>query len=239
MPLRRRARRVKLVRWPTPDWDYTPWGYRFLKRTLERPLRWMWDVRARGVENVPLDGPVLLVPNHFSWSDPFAIGVALKRPAFYLAKESLFRNPVLRAFLEAHGQIKVDRHKGGNDPAVEKACELLGQGLVVGVFPEATRSRPGEVKRGKTGVARIALQSGAPVVPVGMTTDATWPKGRMLPRFRAGTYVNFGPPFRPKADPELAKDRAYARDLTDEIMGRVRVLLAEAERARERGERWE
>lgn len=230
---------MKLVRWATPDWDYTPWGYRFLKTALEGPLRGMWDVRVRGLENVPAAGPVLLVPNHFSWADPFAIGVALKRPAFYLAKEALFRNPVLRAFLEAHGQIKVDRHKGGNDPAVDKACELLAQDLVVGVFPEATRSRPGEVKRGKTGVARIALASGAPVVPVGMTTDATWPKGRTFPRFRAGTYVNFGEPFYPKADDSLAKDRAFTRELTDEIMGRVRVLLKEAQVARERGERWE
>lgn len=239
MAVRKRVPRVRLKRWPTEDWYFTHVGYRFIKATFGRPIAWATRLRVRGAGNVPSDGPVLLAVNHLSWADPVLVGAAIHRPAFYLAKEGVFRNPVAARFFRAMGQIKVDRAVGGNEGAVQTAVDLLSQGLVVGVFPEGTRSRPHQVRRGKTGIARIAALSGAPVVPIGIDTSDLWPKGRALPRLGAKVYVDVGAPMRLDLKPEDAGDRQRMRDATDEVMARVEALLRGAEQAKERGERWQ
>lgn len=229
---------VRIARWPTPDWYFANGVYRFIKFVFTRPVRWASRLRVKGLENVPMEGALILAVNHFTWADPVLLGVPLKRPAFYLAKEALFRNRFMRWFLTSAGQIRVDRERGGNDVAFRHALDLLGSGGVLGVFPEGTRSRPGEVKRGKTGVARIALLSGAPVIPVAMTTDDFWPKGKAFPRFGQTVYLNIGKPMHFGKDPDGARDRETARKVTDDIMEEVARLLAEAREAKARGERW-
>lgn len=238
MALRRYERRIKLRRWPVEDWEYSHPLYRFIKGTFHVPMDWLMRINVRGAENVPATGPVILAVNHLSWADPIAMGVALKRPAFYLAKEGVFRHPLTRWIVTATGQIKVDRHVGGNDAAVGTALELLQQGLVVGVFPEGTRSRPGQVKRGKTGIARIAAASGAPVVPVGCETGAFWPRGRSMPKLGTPVYIDIGKPFTLDVKPEDITDKRRMREATDEVMDRVRALYRNAVAAREAGERW-
>lgn len=238
MSVRRREPKVRLVKWPTQDWYSTTVGYRFIKATFHGPVKWAARVRFRGAQNVPMDGPVLLAVNHFTWADPVVLGVALKRPAFYLAKEELFRNRSMKWLLESLGQIKVERVVGSNDDALATAVGLLEQGLVVGVFPEGTRSRGGELKRGKTGVARIAAKSGAPVVPVALATADFWPKDSALPKLGRTVYINIGAPVRYDLKPEDADDREKMRGVTDDIMGRVKALLDEAAGAQKRGERW-
>ncbi|HUR68850.1 MAG TPA: lysophospholipid acyltransferase family protein [Candidatus Thermoplasmatota archaeon] len=238
MALRRWERKVKLRRWPVADWDFAHPLYRFIKGTFHTPVGWVTRLNVRGAENVPATGGVILAVNHLSWADPIAMGVALKRPAFYLAKEGVFKHPLTRWIVTATGQIKVDRTVGGNDGAVGTALDLLSQGLVVGVFPEGTRSRPGQVKRGKTGIARIAALSGAPIVPVGMDTGDFWPRGRSMPRVGRHVYVDIGAPFHLDVKPEDIADKTRMREATDEVMDRVRALYANAVAARERGERW-
>lgn len=233
-----RQRRWKVKRWPGEDWEYAHVFYRFLKTFVERPIFWASRLRVRGAENIPATGPVLLAVNHLSWADPVVLGAAIHRPAFYLAKEGVFRHPLTRWIVTATGQIKVDRTVGGNEGAVATALGLLRQGLVVGVFPEGTRSRPGQVKRGKTGIARIAAASGAIVVPVGLETGAFWPRGRSMPRFGEPVYINIGQPMQLDIKPEDMGDKVKMRDATDEIMDRVRKLYQEAVAAREAGERW-
>lgn len=234
----KRAPRIRLRRWPTPDWDATHVGYRFIKGTFQTPVTLTMRLHVRGAERLPRTGGVVLASNHLSWADPIALGAALDRPVFYLAKEAVFRNPVAARFFDALGQIKVDRQQGGNDPAISTAVKVLEQGRVLGVFPEGTRSRPGHVKRGKTGVARIAALSGAPILPIGVDAGDFWPKNRALPHLGARVYVNIGEPMHLDLKPDDAQDRVRTRQATDEVMDRVRSLYLEAVAANEAGEVW-
>lgn len=238
MSVWRREPKVRLRTWPSEDWYYAHAGYRFIKGTFHTPVRWAARMNVRGGGNVPTTGGVLLAANHLSWADPIVLGASIDRPAFYLAKESVFRNKYAAQFFLALGQIKVNREGGGNEGAVQTSLDLLEKGLVVGVFPEGTRSRPGQVKRGKSGIARIAALSGAPVVPVGIDCGDFWPKGRTLPRWGRPVYVSVGRPMRPDLKPEDATDKQKMRDATDEVMHEVRALYQECVRAREAGERW-
>lgn len=234
-----KLRRVALWRpYPSSDWKRAHVGYRLIKLAAQVPVEKFARMRVRGTENVPTEGPALLAVNHHSWADPVLLGAAIHRPAFYLAKEGVFRNPVTRKFFLAMGQIKVDRETGGNEAAIATAVNALREGKVIGVFPEGTRSRPGQVRRGKTGIARIAALTGAPVVPCAVETQSFWPRGRTLPRLGEKVYVNIGKPMKIELRPEDAADRERMRDVTDEIMERIRELLEEAVRAKEAGERW-
>jgi len=234
----KRQRRLRVRRWPGEDWEYAHVFYRFLKTFVERPVIWASRLHVRGAHNVPKEGPVLLAANHLSWADPVVLSAAIHRPAFYLAKEGVFRHPLTRWIVTATGQIKVDRTVGGNDGAVSTALGLLGQGLVVGVFPEGTRSRPGQVKRGKTGIARIAAASGAIVVPVAIESGDFWPRGRSVPRLGRQVYINIGAPFHLDIKADDVADKKRMREATDEVMDRVRALYKEAVEAREAKERW-
>lgn len=231
-------RRFRLRSWPTEDWETAHAGYRFIKTTFQRPVEWVSRLHVRGREHVPDAGGVLLAANHFSWADPILVGAAIHRPAHYLAKEAVFRNPVAAQFFYAMGQIKVNRDVGGNEDAVATAVRWIRDGHVIGVFPEGTRSRPGQVRRGKTGVARMAAMSGTPVTPIAVDTQEFWPRGRGLPKLGAKVYLNIGEPMRFDLKPSDAEDRARMREVTDDVMDRIRTLLAEAGRAREAGERW-
>ena len=238
MAVQKRAPKVRLKRWKTDDWYYTPVGYRFIKTAFTTPVRRVARLHVKGKENVPMEGGVLLACNHFSWADPVLLGAALPRPAFYLAKERLFVNPFSRWFFETMGQIKVDRDAGGNEDAISTAVRLLAEGLVVGVFPEGTRSRYGELKRGKTGLARIAARSGAPVLPVALTTAQFWPKHAAMPKWGEAVYLNVGEPVRYDVKPGDAEDRQRMREVTDDVMERIRKLLREANAARDAGDKW-
>ncbi len=239
MAVRKRNPRLRLKKWATDEWYYTNGLYRFIKGGFQWFAMSAAGIRSRGAEHIPRTGPVLLAINHFSWADPVVVGAVLERPAFYLAKERLFRNKIVARLLEGMGQIKVDRHvAGSNEGAIEKALELLEMGLIVGVFPEGTRSRPGEVKRGKTGIARIAARSGVPVIPIAITTDRYWPRQEGFPRWGEPTYINIGAPMVLDVKPEDADDRDKMREATDDVMARIRELLAEAHEARERGAAW-
>lgn len=238
MALRRYERKVKLRRWACEDWEFAHPLYRAIKTVAQAPVSWVSRLHVRGAENVPASGGLILAVNHLSWADPVLVGAAIPRPAFYLAKEGVFRNPIGRWFMTATGQIKVDRKVGGNETAIQTSLDLLDAGLVVGVFPEGTRSRPGEVKRGKTGIARIAALSGAPIVPVGCDTGAFWPRGKKLPQWGKPSYVQIGEPFHLDVKPSDAPDKEKMREATDEVMDRVRVLYKRAAAAREAGEAW-
>lgn len=238
MAVRKHEPWIRLKQWPTPDWEYTNGLYRFIKSSFHGSVWRAARIQAKGLENIPREGGVLLAVNHFSWADPIVMGAVLERPAFYLAKERLFRNETVGRLLEGMGQIKVDREQRGNQDALKQAVEALEQGLIIGVFPEGTRSRQGEVKRGKTGIARIAARSNVPVIPIALTTDDFWPKSAGAPRFGEPVYVNVGEPMHFDLKPQDVEDRQRMRDVTDDIMERIRELLAEARVARERGESW-
>jgi glycerol-3-phosphate dehydrogenase (NAD(P)+) len=139
------------------------------------PVRWVlkacilayFRLRRLGREHIP-DGGVVLAANHRSFLDPFAIGCCLPRPVYFVAKQELFRNPILGWFLNCMGAFPVRRGES-DEESMETALGLLERGDAVVIFPEGTRIRAGSLEKPRRGVGRLALQSGAPVVPIAIT----------------------------------------------------------------------
>src|SRR4051794_18987600 len=159
-----------------------------------------------GREHVPQEGPVIFAANHRSFLDPFVIGCMMRRPIYYVAKKELFYNRLQGWFLNSLGAFPIDRGTGDAD-AMATAREILERGDCVLIFPEGTRIRPGGLGRPKRGVGRLALETGAPVVPVAVIgTEAVRRGWRIRPhkvRVRAGRPLTF--PVVDKPSPELAK----------------------------------
>ena len=144
---------------------------------------------------IPKRGPAILAANHRSFFDPFIIACMARRPMYYVAKRELFEiHPVISWLLTALGAFPVDRASGDRD-TIETAKELLARGELVLIFPEGTRTRPGPLASPKRGVGRLALETGAPVVPVAVIgTEAIRRGWRVRPhkvRVRAGRALQF------------------------------------------------
>src|ERR687895_2329996 len=162
------------------------------------PVRWVlkacilvyFRLRRLGREHVP-DGAVILAANHRSFLDPFAIGCCINRPIYFVAKQELFRNPILGWFLNCMGAFPVRRGES-DEESMETALQLLARGDAVVIFPEGTRIRAGSLGRPKRGVGRLALQSGAPVVPVAITGSERARTGWLIRPVKV--HVRCGPP---------------------------------------------
>jgi glycerol-3-phosphate dehydrogenase (NAD(P)+) len=135
-----------------------------------------------GREHLPRSGPLLLASNHRSFLDPFVIGTLVRRPVYYMAKRELFEKRWQAVLLNALGAFPVDRGAGDSD-AMDTARAILARGDCVVVFPEGTRVRPGPLGRPRRGVGRLALETGAPVIPVAVIgSDAVRRGWRIRPR---------------------------------------------------------
>lgn len=173
-------------------------------------FRW----RAEGLENVPPRGGFILYANHASWHDIPILGVALRRPVRFLAKEELFRNPLVGAVLRLVGAIPVRR--GAPDrQAIRQALEALERGEIVGIFPEGTRVRTARLGKAEPGLAYLLWKSGAAAVPAGVSSTYRW--------FGPVT-VRIGKPFQP---PGLGKRLSHEEmaALSDRLMQEVDRLL--------------
>ncbi|NAZ88693.1 lysophospholipid acyltransferase family protein, partial [Kineococcus indalonis] len=205
--------------------------YWLIKRGIAEPvLRPVLRPWVRGLENVPASGPAVLASNHLSVADPVLLSTLLPRRVTYIAKAEMFTGAGLggRLFgglLRGIGQVPVDRSGGrASTAAIDAALEVLGRGGLFGVYPEGTRSPDGRLYRGRTGVARIALRSGAPVVPVAVVgTGELMPRGRVLPRVRrVGLVVGEPLDFSRYAGRE--DDQFVVRSVTDEVMAAIQAL---------------
>jgi 1-acyl-sn-glycerol-3-phosphate acyltransferase len=200
--------------------------YWLMKYVLLGPLlRAVWRPWTEGIENVPDEGPVILASNHLSFCDSFFMPLLVSRKVTFLAKAEYFTTPgfkglLSRAFFSGVGQVPIER----DDPdaaraALKTGVRVLAGGNVLGIYPEGTRSPDGRLYRGKTGVARMALESGAVVVPCAMiNTVAIQPPGRVIPRLRPRPGVRFGAPMDFSRFEGMAGDRLVERSMTDEIM---------------------
>jgi 1-acyl-sn-glycerol-3-phosphate acyltransferase len=204
--------------------------FRVIQAVLPPFLRAVMGPVVEGAHNLPRTGPVIIASNHLSFMDSMAIPVAAPRPVVFLAKEDYFHNPGVRGVLqrgwfEGLGMIPVDRDDTRAALAsLDIALEVLARGEAFGIYPEGTRSRDGKLYRGRTGVAHLALTSGAPVVPVGLLgTPEVLPPGARLPRRKTVT-VRFGPPldFRGRFD-GVPAGRAR-REATDEVMAAIQAM---------------
>lgn len=202
-----------------------------LGRFVIAPLaRMVYRPRVEGRENVPRSGPVIFASNHLSFIDSIAIPVAAPRPVHFLAKSSYFDGPgfsgwLSKEFFTAIGAVPVQRGAGQAAlDALDQQRRLLDAGNAVALYPEGTRSLDGRLYKGRTGVAFLALQTGAPVVPVGLIgTDKVMPVGARLPSLRERVTVKFGEPL--DLSHHGGADSGRARRLaTDDIMAAIHAL---------------
>lgn len=197
-----------------------------LGRSLIRPLaRAIYRPRIEGRENVPRTGAVIFASNHLSFIDSIAIPVAAPRPVHFMAKSTYFEKWASRQFFTAIGAIPVERGAGQKAlDALEQQRALLEDGRAVALYPEGTRSLDGRLYKGRTGVAFLALQTGAPVVPVGLIgTDKVMPVGAKIPSTKERITVRFGAPLDLAPHGPASSGRAR-RGATDEIMAAIHAL---------------
>lgn len=196
---------------------------RALARIIYRP-------HVEGRDKVPASGPVIFASNHLSFIDSIAIPVAAPRPVHFLAKSTYFegaglKGSMMRRFFQSIGAIPVRRGAGQAAlDALDQQRQLLDEGLAVALYPEGTRSRDGRLYKGRTGVAFLALQTGAPVVPVGLVdTDTVMPQGAKMPSLKKRVTVRFGEPIDVSVHGPASSGRAR-RLATDEIMTAIHAL---------------
>ena len=186
-------------------------------------------VRASGKHQLP-PGPKIIAANHTVGSDPLFIPPVLEETVYFLFQDGLFKIPVVGWMLRQTGQIPVQRDSGKAKEALEKACNLLSEGKTIVLFPEGKLVARGERIPAKTGAIRMALATGAPIIPLGMYVaekDTITIKGRqnsMLWQISGKCHMRFGAAWRP--DP---RQTDFHRS-TDELMDRIYSLVAETER---------
>lgn len=185
---------------------------------------------VEGLENIPAKGGAILASNHLSFSDSIFLPLVLPRRITFPAKMEYFTGPGIKgrltaAFFRGVGQIPIDRSGGrASQAALNSGLKVLGRGELFGIYPEGTRSPDGRLYRGKTGVARMALEAGVPVIPVAMIgTEKAQPTGQVVPKvMRIG--VRIGAPLDFSRYAGMEDDRHVLRAITDEVMYELMLL---------------
>jgi 1-acyl-sn-glycerol-3-phosphate acyltransferase len=180
--------------------------------------------KVEGVEYVPASGPMILASNHLAVADSFYLPLVVKRRITFLAKAEYFTGTGLKGwfqrwFYTVAGQVPIDRTDADSaQSALVTAARILGEGKLLGMYPEGTRSPDGRLYKGKTGLARLALETGVPVIPVAMVgTDVVNPPGSKMWRF-GRVHVKLGKPMDFSRFEGLAGNRFIERAVIDEVM---------------------
>jgi 1-acyl-sn-glycerol-3-phosphate acyltransferase len=194
--------------------------YNVVRVLLHYFFKVIFRCKIIGADNIPSHGGAIIAANHVSLFDPPVVGTAFARPIHFMAKEELFVKPVLKWIFTKLKAFPV-RRATADRTAIRHAITLLNNGELLGLFPEGTRSKTGKLGKPETGLAMIALKSGAPVVPAAIIgTNKVWKDGLLLPRF----IVKFGNPItveQGKADKEAMEN------LSNRIMQEISHLLEE------------
>lgn len=202
----------------------------FIKALLGPLLRVLFRPQVQGGESIPGEGPVILAGNHLTFIDSMILPLVSRRRVFFIGKDEYVTGTSLKGrlmawFFTGAGMIPVDRDGGrGGVAALMTGRRVLEEGKVFGIYPEGTRSPDGRLYRGRTGIARLALMTGAPVVPFAMIgTDRVQPGGRGMPRLGRGhrITVRFGTPLDFSRYEGMDRDRYVLRAVTDEVMSEV------------------
>jgi 1-acyl-sn-glycerol-3-phosphate acyltransferase len=204
--------------------------YRTLELTLAPVLRAVYRPVITGAEHLPATGPVIIAANHQSFADEFFVPLAARRQIVYFAKAEYFNAPGLRgkamaAFFRGCGHVPVERGDTRSAAAViDIGVDILGEGRALGIFPEGTRSPDGRLYKFRTGIARLALRTDAPVVPVGVvgTRDVQPPDSRRW--YRKPVAVHFGPPLRFGHLADQERSARVLREVTEAIRAEIQHL---------------
>jgi len=183
--------------------------------------------KVKGLRNVPGNGPLIIASNHLSFSDSIFMPLVVPRKVTFLAKSEYFTSPGPKGLLKkltfiALGQVPVDRSGGRrSEAALITGLKILAEGKCLGIYPEGTRSPDGRLYKGRTGIARLAIESGAPIIPVAMfNTEKIQPTGTVVPKvMRVGMI--FGEPMYFEGD---STDLLHLRDVTDKIMSTIQEM---------------
>ncbi|QKW65867.1 1-acyl-sn-glycerol-3-phosphate acyltransferase [Streptomyces sp. NA03103] len=210
---------------PTPEGPLS--RFVFIKAVLGPIMRLMFRTRVEGVENIPGDGPVILAGNHLTFIDSVIMPLTCDRQVFFIGKDEYVTGKGLKGrlmawFFTGVGMVPVDRDGGrGGVAALMTGRRILEEGHVFGIYPEGTRSPDGRLYRGRTGIARLTLMTGAPVVPFAVIgTDKLQPGGAGLPRPGKVT-VRFGEAMEFSRYEGMDRDRYVLRAVTDSVMTEV------------------
>ncbi|MET7800977.1 lysophospholipid acyltransferase family protein [Streptomyces decoyicus] len=203
-----------------------------MKFSIGGSLKLAFRPWVEGIENIPAEGPAILASNHLSFSDSFFLPAVLDRKITFIAKSEYFTSPGVKgrltaAFFKGVGQLPVDRSggRGAGEAAIKSGIEVLERGELFGIYPEGTRSPDGRLYRGKPGgLARVALATGAPVIPVAMIdTEKVQPPGKIVPKMiRPG--IRIGKPLDFTRYQGMEGDRFILRSVTDEVMYEIMKL---------------
>jgi 1-acyl-sn-glycerol-3-phosphate acyltransferase len=219
-------------------------AYWIMKGIITPFLYLLWRVKVEGREHVPTDGPVILAANHQSFCDSFFLPLVIRRKVTYVAKAEYFDSWKTAWFFRAAGQIPMNRSGGdASQRALDTATAVLGSGGVLAIYPEGTRAPDTRLHKGKTGVARLSVGCGVPVIPVGLVgTRKVQPPGSMVMRPFHSVTVRFGPPVAYEVDgeqfatgspgpegahggqPRGEPDQKELRALTDALMASIAAL---------------
>ncbi|WP_439654354.1 lysophospholipid acyltransferase family protein [Streptacidiphilus carbonis] len=201
--------------------------YRLMKMIVAPLLKIFFRPWVEGMEHIPAEGPAIIASNHLSFSDSFFLPALMKRRVTFIAKSEYFtgtgvKGKLTAAFFKGVGQLPVDRSgaRGAGEAAITSGIAVIERGELFGVYPEGTRSPDGKLYRGKVGgVARIALATGAPVIPVAMIdTEKLQPPGQVKPNFGVRPGIRIGAPLDFSRYHGMENDRFILRSVTDEVM---------------------
>jgi 1-acyl-sn-glycerol-3-phosphate acyltransferase len=209
-----------------------PVAYWMLKVLLSPIFFLLWRVKIEGREHIPADGPAVLAANHQSFCDSFFLPLVVRRRVTYVAKAEYFDDWKTAWFFRAAGQIPMQRSGGdASQRALDTATEVLREGQLLGIYPEGTRAPDPRLHKGHTGVARLALGCGVPIIPVGIVgTRQVQPPGSNIMRPFHSVTIRFGPPvaFNGAAacgpDGSGPADPAELRGVTDALMAEIALL---------------
>jgi len=201
--------------------------YGILRAFLTPFLMILFRPKVKGLRNVPGNGPLIIASNHLSFSDSIFMPLVVPRKVTFLAKSEYFTSPGPKGLLKkltfiALGQVPVDRSGGRrSEAALITGLKILAEGKCLGIYPEGTRSPDGRLYKGRTGIARLAIESGAPIIPVAMfNTEKIQPTGTVVPKvMRVGMI--FGEPMYFEGD---STDLLHLRDVTDKIMSTIQEI---------------
>lgn len=202
---------------------------RLAKRLIAPIFTRLFPATVTGLENVPTTGPAVLCPNHLAAIDSFIMPSVLDRPVLFVGKAEYLDDWKTRWLFPALGMIPIDRRGGDHaTAALDIARGVLRGGGLFGIYPEGTRSRTGKLYKGHTGAARLAVETGAPIIPIGLIgTDEIQPVGSAMPRMFQRTEVRFGAPIDVERYRSRVGDHALYRELIDEVMFEIRELTGQ------------